>query len=122
MTISDRISDLLKKQNKSRKDLSDATGISYHTLTSLFQRQSDNMNLSTLQSIADFLNVPVEYLITGNTSRMLLKEQALLDHIPSSNDEKIIQELVNVTRKLNIKHKTILLAKAYELEDQERKD
>ncbi len=120
MTIYDRISELLKQQHQSRKDLSEATGISYNTLTSLFQRQSDNMKLSTIQAIADFLNVTVEYLITGSHTKNQLKEQSVFDGDINKGEDRIEQELIKVAKKLNQKHKTILLAKAYELEDNEK--
>lgn len=120
MTIYDRISELLKQQHHSRKDLSIATGISYNTLTSLFQRQSDNMKLSTIQSIADFLNVTVEYLITGVNTKNHLKEQSVFDQDNIRGEDRVEQELIRIAKKLNQKHKTILLAKAYELEDSEK--
>ncbi len=120
MTIYNRISELLKQQKKSRKDLSLATGISYNTITSLFQRQSDNMKLSTIQGIADYLGVTVEYLITGETTKNQLKEQSIFDKNGIDGEDRIEQELLRITKRLNQKHKTILLAKAYELEDNEK--
>lgn len=119
MNIYDRISSLLRQQHKSRRDLSIATGISYNTITSLFQRQSDNMKLSTIQAIADFLNVTVEYLITGLQTKNQLREQSIFDD-DSSGEDRIEQELKRIVKTLNQKHKTILLAKAYELEDIEK--
>ena len=53
MNIYDRITYLLSEQRKTRKDLCEKTGIPYSTLSSLFQRRSEQMSLETLQKMAE---------------------------------------------------------------------
>ncbi len=120
MTIYDRINQLLKDQKKTRKMLCEHTGISYHTLTSLFQRQSQNMNLNTITNIANYLGVSSEYLISGNKpNNHVLKDDA---QIPVEYRlAEIDREIIRMVGKLSIKSKTLLLAKAYELEEDEEK-
>lgn len=120
MTIYDRINLLLKNQHKTRKQLCEDTGISYHTLTSLFQRQSKNINLETITKIADYLGISSEYLISGKTlGSYIVKESA---QVPLDYDlAEIDRELFKVIKKLSVKGKALLLSRAYELEEKEHK-
>jgi transcriptional regulator with XRE-family HTH domain len=103
MDIYDRINDLLKKQSKTRKDLCDSTGISYNTLTSLFQRRSENIKLQTLIKIAEFLEVSLDWLIDGDQT-----ESVSLDDIQT--------ELLGILNSLSVKDKVSLLSFAYDLQ------
>lgn len=117
MTLYKRITDKLDQMNKTRKDLCDATGLSYNTLTSQFQRESKNMKLDTIILIAQYLNVTVEYLVTGKENSLLIKDNN--SSYLNSNDV-IDQELIKIINTLDYKDKTILLAKAYELENKNK--
>ncbi|HRX92364.1 MAG TPA: XRE family transcriptional regulator [Candidatus Izemoplasmatales bacterium] len=119
-TIYDRISSLLKKRNKSRKDLCEATGISYNTLTSLYRRQSENMKLDTVKLIAGYFGVTADYLITGNNVGLAINEATEDGYNEASPNMEL--EVVRIMKKLNPRDKTILLAKAYELEDREKRE
>lgn len=119
MNIYDRISSLLRQQNKTRRMLCDETGISYHTLTSLFQRQSQNMKLDTIIRIAKYLDVSVEFLISGEEKKPLLlnDDNQILDPYRL---EQMDKEIIRIAQKLSVKSKTLLLAKAYELEEKDK--
>ena len=114
--IYDRITELLKKRGKNRKDLCEATGLSYHTLTSLFQRKSATMRLDTVMRIAGYLDVTADFLITGTDVAMAIREAETGGYQTSPNLEL---EIVRVMRTLNTRNRTILLAKAYELQEKE---
>lgn len=114
--IYDRITELLKKHGKNRKDLCEATGLSYHTLTSLFQRKSETMKLDTIMRIAGYLDVTADFLITGTDVAMAIREAETGGYQTSPNLEL---EIVRVMRTLNSRNRTILLAKAYELQEKE---
>ncbi len=118
MDIYDRITKILDEKKITRKDLSDGTGISYNTLTSQFQRKSDNMKLDTIVTIARFLKVSVEYLVTGSENLHVNESD---ENETSLNAPNIDLEINRVLSKLSYKDKTIILAKAYELEDKNQK-
>lgn len=111
MNIYDRINKLLKDKKVTRKDLAKETGISYQTLSSLFYRQSGNMSLTTIKSIAEYFQVSVDYLVMGES--FLVKEKA--EKYLGDNNE-IDYEILRISRLLPLKEKTALLTKAYELE------
>ncbi len=96
MDIYDRIAKELQLQNKSRKDLSDGTGVPYTTISSLFQRRSKNMRLDTLKLIANYLDVSLEWLLEGGD-----KEQM--------NNDVIEQEIMTLTQRLSLKNKAKVL-------------
>lgn len=64
-TMYDRINKKLYFKRATRKDLSEAIGVSYNTLTTMFQRKSTNVDIETIRKIAKFLDVTIEYLVTG---------------------------------------------------------
>ena len=66
MDIYDRINFQLKKQKKTRKEMSEETGISYFTISSMFQRRSKSMSIESLVSISKFLNMSTDYLLFGD--------------------------------------------------------
>lgn len=73
MDIYDRINNLLKDNLMTRRQLSIKTGISYNTLTAMFQRRSTNIDIETLKKIADYFDVTIDYLL-GNESELNNKQ------------------------------------------------
>ena len=67
MTISQRIFYELKKQHKTQKNLSISTGISTSTI-SAWNKNGANPSAEFIFPIASFLNVSLEYLLTGNNT------------------------------------------------------
>ena len=120
MDIYDRITYQLKLQKKTRKTLCQTTEIPYATLSSLFQRRSKQMHLTTMIKIADFLGVTIDYLVIGDR----VKEGYPLSEDPDqayNNSDNISRELLRIIQKLTIKGKNLLLSKAYELEEMNSK-
>lgn len=118
MNIYDRITLQLEKIEKTRKDLAEATNIPYNTLTSQFQRESDNMSIKNIIKIANFLNVTTGYLITGKNENLLFNEDRTV--LYNSDDElSLVHELNRVYNNLSLRDKTILLAYAYDLENKD---
>ncbi len=120
-TIYDRITLLLKKKNKTRKDLCAATGISYHTLMSLYQRKSENMKLDTVMLIADYLGVTADYLISGTDIGLAVSETGVIPYGDEVSPNMEL-EVVRIMKRLRPRDKAILLSKAYELEEKEKKE
>lgn len=120
MSIYDRIDESLKKSKKTRADLCKNTGISYSTLSSLFQRKSKGMSIDIIRKIAEYLKVSVDYLVNGAiTTPLYLQENDEL-HYSQSKDE-LQNEIIRISGILSIKNKTKLLSYAYELESSQSK-
>ena len=64
MTISQRIFDELKKQNRSQKDLADATGIPTSTI-SAWRARGTNPSIDIIVPISRYLGVSLDYLLKG---------------------------------------------------------
>ncbi len=120
MDIYDRITFQLKSQRKTRKSLCDKTGIPYATLSSLFQRRSEQMHMSTLIKIADFLGVTTDYLLIGDRIKNGYPLNEERDHYYQG--DTITRELLRIIQKLTVKGKNLLLSKAYELEETDTKE
>ena len=115
MDIYERITERLKAKGMTRKDLCEATGLSYSTLSSLFQRQSRNMRLETIRAIAAVLSVSVDFLVLGREPDMVAEAEG-----PAYATAFEETEIARILPGLSKRSRTILLAKAYELQEKER--
>ena len=118
MDIYDRITYQLKSQRKTRRSMCNETGISYATLSSLFQRRSELVKLSTIIKISNYLGVTIDYLIIGDRIKagFNLAETAETAY---GNNDTISRELLRIIQRLSIKGKALLLSEAYTLEEKE---
>jgi transcriptional regulator with XRE-family HTH domain len=117
MDIYDRINLRLGQKGLTRRQLCDAAGLSYSTLTSQFQRRSKNMSLETIRAIAKTLHVSADYLLLGDEANPYFVSEEESDGF--GQDQKDEREIVAIFRNLSKRSKTMLLAKAYELNDKE---
>lgn len=62
MGFGTKLSSLLKERGMTVTELAKLTGISSSTLYAIIRRDSDNINISALQKIAEALQIPVESL------------------------------------------------------------
>jgi transcriptional regulator with XRE-family HTH domain len=120
MTIYDRIDECLKKTHHTRIDMCRTTDISYSTLSSLIQRKSKGMSLEMIKKIAGYLQVTVDYLISGENYRSSFIQENN-DEIYNQENGELQQEILRVSKSLSTKNRTKLLAYAYELEADESK-
>lgn len=118
MDIYDRINYQLRSQRKTRKSLCDDMELSYATLSSLFQRRSKLMKLSTIVKISDYLGVTIDYLMIGDRAKAGLR-LAETPETAYANSDTISRELLRIIAKLSIKGKALLLSNAYTLEEKE---
>lgn len=65
MTISERIFELLREKGFSQKQLSEYSGISTSTI-SAWNKRNAAPSAEMLSTIADFLDVSIDYLVTGD--------------------------------------------------------
>ena len=64
MNLKDKLWDLIESGNVTRAELSRATGIPYTTIDGILKRDSlNNVKLPTLQALAQYFNVSLDYLI-----------------------------------------------------------
>ena len=54
---------MARKGIKNRRQLSEYSGIPYSTITGFYAKGYDKMKMSTLKTLADCLNVSVDYLV-----------------------------------------------------------
>ena len=54
---------MTRKGIKNRRQLSEYSGIPYSTITGFYAKGYDKMKISTLKTLADCLNVSVDYLV-----------------------------------------------------------
>lgn len=80
MTLSQRVFEELKKQKKKQKDLAAYIGISTSAVSD-WKKKGTNPSAENISAIADFLEVSIDYLLTGtenHTKKLTDDEQRLL--------------------------------------------
>ena len=102
MDLLEKIDHLMDLKGLNRKSLAEASGIPYKTIWNLYNLGYDNIKLSTLQKLADYFDVSLDFLVRD------------VEHpeFPLTEHEK---ELVDLFRQLNAQGQTVLLknARAY---------
>ena len=89
MTISQRIFFLMEKQGKKQKELSTFTGISTSTI-SAWNKRGTNPAADTISTIADFLEVSTDYLLTGKECYADETEKGNNIHTGNVTNSKIV--------------------------------
>ena len=117
MDIYERINALLAAKGMTRRDLCEAAGLSYSTMSSLFQRRSKNMRLETIRAIARALEVTADELVLGRNPRF---ETIAEPDGPSYNAGFERAEIDRILAVLSKRGRTIVLAKAYEQLEREQ--
>lgn len=62
MTLTDKLTYLLKERGISRKEFSRQSGIPYMTIVNFYEKGTENVKLSTLKKIAAFFDVSLDYI------------------------------------------------------------
>lgn len=79
MSTLDRITNLLKEQNKKQKELTDYLGITKNAFTDWKNGRIKSYN-KYIPQIAEFLNVSIDFLLTGNEHEKELPESEKLEN------------------------------------------
>jgi transcriptional regulator with XRE-family HTH domain len=105
LSVIERIVELLDARGISQKEICEKTDIKPQTF-STWKKQYSNVPIDKLVVIADYLQVSLSYLVTGEGSEQIeqLSEQE--------------EELFRIFKSLNMKNKTALLSYAYKLEEE----
>lgn len=113
MTISQRIFMLLKQKGKRQKELAEYTGISTSAI-SAWNKNNTNPAAENLSIIADFLEVSLDYLLTGEEKqtedtediKKLLKNYNFVDDISKQLIQKRAQTLAELAAEREAKDRT----------------
>jgi transcriptional regulator with XRE-family HTH domain len=103
MTFYEKVLPLCQKRGISITSL--ALSVGHSDATSVKWKRGANPRPSTVKKIADYFNVPVDYFYDHPTAA------------PSAPVDAMEQELLSVFHSLDMKRKTALLSKAYELQE-----
>lgn len=68
MDYYERIEFLLKKNNDTAKNMCKNINLSYNTFSGQKKRKSKNIDMQTVQKIANYLQTTAEYLINGDNA------------------------------------------------------
>lgn len=96
MLIIDRIIELLRERKLSNKDLCDNIGVGQSTFTNWKNRKT-NPPSEYIKPIADFFDVPVEFILTGEFSENNINEhQIILINKSNLLSEKDLKRLIAI--------------------------
>jgi len=123
MEMYNKINSLLKEMGASKKNMCDELEIPYNSLMSMFNRQSKNIALGTVQSIANYLSVTVDYLISdeitnvdyGKNNSSPFVDPDSYHNNPTTITDSSEEELVTTYRELNTDNKAYIRVRSKEL-------
>ncbi len=88
MDYYDRIEFLLKKNNDTAKNMCRKINLSYNTFSGQKKRKSKNVDMQTVQRIANYLKTTAEYLINGNDN--LLSKTNSQEHLVNKKNTIVV--------------------------------
>lgn len=135
MTISQRIFSILKEKKKKQKELSAYTGISEAAISD-WKKKGTNPSSDKIFAIANFLEVSVEYLLTGeDRTTQNVSQSAIttgnhststvnigLQEAYSQQEDETVQEITRILNGLPLKERTKLLSMIYDFEEDYKKN
>lgn len=101
--IGTKLETLLKAKGIKPGTLATMTGINKSTIYSIIKRNNKNVDYSTMEKIADALDVPVEFFHDRNEDIEIKKDQ-------DSSEEVLADEFVKLFSQLNDDKKQAVLA------------
>ena len=103
MDMYDRINEIIKSRKINKRKLCLDLNISYSTLDSMFARHSSIEPVTIINNIANYLDVDVEYLVIGKSSRALSMQEYeilhLMKNLSSSDKDKILAFVQGISSK-----------------------
>ena len=68
MSLTDKLDMMMKEKGISKMDLSRGSGIPYSTISSFYDKGTDNVKLSTLKKIAKYFDCSLDFLVDDSVS------------------------------------------------------
>jgi transcriptional regulator with XRE-family HTH domain len=130
MTISQRIFFELDRQNRTQKDLSEATGISTSTI-SAWNKRGTTPSADVIYPIAKFLGLTLEYLLIGEdatvnnsitTGDITGNYNANITTASADNCTEFEKEFSSILSGLSFRERTELMTLIYRFADEHKKD
>lgn len=75
MRLLENLTYLMKKKNINRTELAKQIGIAPSTVNSWYNRNCDNISLSTLIKLSRYFNISMEELINGNPAQSVVFDE-----------------------------------------------
>ncbi|WP_053228087.1 helix-turn-helix domain-containing protein [Spirochaeta cellobiosiphila] len=106
MSFQVNLRSIMKAKDITAKDLGNLTGLSYRTIEGWLSSQSKIPRVDIAFSVAEALNVSLEYLVTGKENTQYKRQDFIDDiymkeNIVSYGEKSIIRELCNEASKLS---------------------
>ena len=106
--IGKKISELLKIRGMKQTELARITGVSKTTINSIITRNNKNVDFSTMEKIADALDVPIEYFFDRNGDGPKIKP--IISEGLSEMEERFVNAFTALTP--TNRHTLIIIAEA----------
>ena len=88
---------LMKNRGLSKAQLAKESGIPYTTIDGFYKKGCENIKLSTLQKLANYFDVTLDYLINGNNFLLSTHEKAVIMAYRNSPEmQAAVDRLLNV--------------------------
>lgn len=94
-------SNLLKSHNLNKRQFSIKSGIPYTTIDGFYKKGYENMRLSTLQKIADYFNVSLDYLMFGSKKSSNNKQTVLYETLFNKLNDFGKQKVIDYIKDLS---------------------
>lgn len=81
MTFLEKLEMLMKYKGLNKRQLSEGSGIPYSTIDNFWKKGCDNIKLSTLQKLADYFGVTLDFLGRDSSEDLKIGEISSNDNI-----------------------------------------
>jgi DNA-binding Xre family transcriptional regulator len=86
MKLTDKLDLLMNEKGINRAELARESGIPYTTISSFYDKGTDNVKLSTLRKLADYFDCSLDYLVDDNVTEkkagIPIKPTTVAAHLP----------------------------------------
>jgi len=120
-----KIDSLCDKKGVSRRKMCESISLSYNTFNSMLRRQSKNITLDVIESIALYFDISVDYLVRDDIIDVNYGKQSTQSNINIEGENLSVgvpyitdsseEELVTTYRELNVDNKAYIRVRSKEL-------
>lgn len=111
---------LMNNRGLSKAQLAKDSGIPYTTIDGFYKKGCENIKLSTLQKLANYFDVTLDYLINGNNFILSTHEKAVIMAYRNNPEMQLaVDRLLNISSDINNEIKVYRAAKSEGSHDDE---